>query len=35
MFIEIGNFIQNLIKLGEKPGNHVKEITCKSPVRNV
>jgi hypothetical protein len=31
MFIGIGNFKQILIKLGEKPGNHVKEINYKSP----
>jgi len=35
MFFEIIHFMQILIKLGQNPANHVKEITGKSTVRNV
>jgi hypothetical protein len=35
MFIEIVNFWQILINLGEKPGNYVKKIAQKSAAGNV
>ena len=35
MFFEKGDFKQILIKLGQKPENHVKKIAAKSPARNV